>query len=222
MLDGSKLGAFGGSREDADDLYSKLVKTVDDQTAKPSQVKLQLASSAAGAGKVNAQAVVTLSDLAGLAQPSFPAPMPDGSAKKPAPAPKPAAATATTPHYILNFAMVEDDVRYSGENGVRFHRMVVRALAKPSEIGFPLEPGKSVTVDATFDTAAIAAATKSYLEGYEKSNDRFGPLEFLAKPVTVDPAHLAIAAWVQDADSHRVLQSTFLPVSAGATMAGSK
>ncbi len=222
VLDGSKLGAFGGSREDAGELYGKLVKVVDEQAAKPSKVQLQLTTSDT-AGSISAHAVVTLGDLAALTQPTFPTPLPDPSARKPAPVSvaKPAAVVAT-PHYILNLALVEDDVRYSGENGVRFHRMVVRALARPSETGFPLEPGKAITVDTSFDPTAIAEASRAYLESYEKTNDRFGPLEFLAKPVIANPAHLAIAAWVQDADTHRVLQSTFLPLTPGTPQAGTK
>ena len=233
VLDGRKLGAFGGPRDDAEDLYDKLSKQVDQQAAKPSSVQLTL--SADPGTTIAAHATVTLGDLAALANPTspvLPAPKPPApapaAAKSPAKpqgaAAKPLAPTppAVTPRYLLNFALVEDDVRYSGENGIRFHRMVVRALAKPSAEGFPLVPGQSVTLDTTFDPAAIAAASRTYLDGYEKSNDRFGPMQFLTKDTTMQTSHLAIAAWVQDAETHRILQSALIPLTPAIPQAGTK
>ena len=111
---------------------------------------------------------------------------------------------------MVNFALVEDGIRYSGENGVRFHRMVVRALAKPADSGFPLELGKTATADAAFDPAAISATLAEYLTQYEKSNDRFGPIKFISKDTTMQPELLAVAAWVQDTATHRVLQSAIV------------
>ncbi len=217
LLDGKQLTSVSGAyRDGSEGIYTRLVKLVDEQAAKPSPVRLDMGTVSVHNGNLTATANVTLGDSPSLAAPSAILEAPDPSAKKPAPIPaaRPAAAAPPAPRYILNFALVEDDVRYSGENGVRFHRMVVRALAKPSGEGFPLDPGKSITLDTTFDPAAIAAASRTYLDGFEKSNDRFGPMEFLSKDTTMQPAHLAIAAWVQDAETHRILQSAFLPVGA--------
>ena len=115
------------------------------------------------------------------------------------------------PHLVANFALVEDDVRYSGENGIRFHRMVVRSLAQPAGTGAPVEPGK--TLEATFDPAAVSAALKTYLDTYEQKNDRFGKVTFLAKDTALEPTHLAIVAWVEDTTTHRVLQAAFVPLA---------
>ena len=218
VLDGKQLTSVSGApRDGSQDIYTRLSRLVDEQAAKPSPVRLDMGSFTVHNGTLTATANVTLGDPASLATPSAIVEPPDPNAKKPAvtPAAKPAATpTPPAPRYILNFALVEDDVRYSGENGVRFHRMVVRALAKPSGKGFPLEPGQSVTLAGSFDPTAIAAASRTYLDDFEKTNDRFGPMEFFSKDTTMQPAHLAIAAWVQDAETHRILQSAFLPVGA--------
>ncbi len=111
----------------------------------------------------------------------------------------------------LHFALVQDGIRYSGENGMRFHRMVVRAT----------ESGRTVSADAqgsvteaSFDLPAIGAELRAYLDAYEKNNDRFGPVTFLTKDLPIDPAQLAVVAWVEDAASHEVLQAAYAPVPA--------
>ena len=134
---------------------------------------------------------------------------PASDKSKPVP---PAAAPPAAPQLVLNIALVEDDVRYSGENGVRFHRMVVRCLAKPADSGYPVEPSNTATVDTTFDLAEISQKLTAYLVQYEKSNPRFGQIEFLSKDTTMQPNHLAVAAWVQDETTHRVLQSAYFPL----------
>ena len=116
------------------------------------------------------------------------------------------------PHLVVNFALVEDDVRFSGENGVRFHRMVVRSLAKPADGGFEAHVDGTISMDASFDPAAISKALTAYLDGFEEQNDRFGKIKFLSKDMTMRPGHLAVAAWVQDTVSHKVLQATLVPL----------
>ena len=140
-------------------------------------------------------------------------------AKPAAAAVAPPAAAPTTPDLALNFALVEDDIRYSGENGIRFHRYVVRSLAKPADGGFPVGPGKTETLEAAFDPAAISAKLKTYLDGYAKDNDRFGPITFLSTDTTMQPSHLYVAAWVQDRKTHRVLDAEIVPVETSETSA---
>lgn len=129
---------------------------------------------------------------------------------------QPVATAPAAPDLALNFALVEDDVRYSGQNGIRFHRYVVRALAKPADGGFAVAPDKTLTLDATFDPAAISATLKTYLDDYAKHNDRFGPITFLSTDTTMQPSHLYIAAWVQDLKTHRVLATAIVPVTESA------
>lgn len=131
------------------------------------------------------------------------------------------------PKLQLEFALVEDEVRYSGENGVRFHRMVVRALSpQPAMVKdaaamaggasagpIAVLPGATATVPVTFDPKAISTRLKAYLAEYATHNDRFGPIEFLSTDTTMDPKHLGVAAWVEDAATHHVLQAAYVPLT---------
>ena len=111
----------------------------------------------------------------------------------------------------LQIALVEDRLRYSGENGIRFHPMVVRSLARDGD-GFAVEPGTGCAVQYTFDTHKISDGLKSYLDGYEKSNERFGPITFIKKMDSINPAGLSVVAFVQDAKTRNVLQAAYAPV----------
>lgn len=230
-IDGKLQSSYGASRDGTENLYKTLDKRVAIDAAKPSGVDLKLTATRNADGNVQASAIVTVGDAASLADMPDPAPKPDDKAaaapakkadkksdkKKPAtPAPTATAATPAAPvapDLVLNFALVEDDIRYSGENGMRFHRMVVRSLAKAADTGFPLEIGETATLDATFDPAAISKKLSAYLDDYEKNNDRFGQIEFLSKDTTIDPNHLAVVAWVQDSVTHRVLQCAYIPLN---------
>ncbi len=113
----------------------------------------------------------------------------------------------------LQIALVENNLRYSGENGIRLHPMVVRDLAADGN-GFPLKVGEKRSVEYTFDTAQISRDLKAYLDKYEKSNDRFGPITFIQEMNAIDPKHVSIVAFVQDNDTKHVLQAAFVPVAA--------
>ncbi|WP_433984222.1 hypothetical protein RBB78_03750 [Tunturiibacter empetritectus] len=212
-LNGKNLWEGGGPRANAETSYDEAIKKIDADANKPSGVQLQLTATRSPDGMIQASATVSI-DNPQLLQQSL-APDPPAKAaddKTPAAIPAPAAQSAPIePHLVANFALVEDDVRYSGENGIRFHRMVVRSLAQPAGTGSPVEPGK--TLEATFDPAAVSATLKTYLDTYEQKNDRFGKVQFLAKDTTLEPAHLAIAAWVEDTATHRVLQAAFVPIA---------
>jgi tetratricopeptide (TPR) repeat protein len=109
----------------------------------------------------------------------------------------------------LQIVLAEKQVRYSGENGIRFHPMVVRAMAGDDGDGFALDPSGAKVYDATFDVSRIGADLKSYLDSYEMENDRFGPIHFSEKKYLIDVNNVAIIAFVQDADTKRVLQATY-------------
>ena len=222
VLDGQQLSVSGAAREGSGEIYTQLSKLIDTNAAIPTGVELQLTGASADAGMIDAHATVKLSGSDELQKalaiqvepPPPPSAKPDAkTAPKTAPLAAPAAASAPVEaHFIVNCALVEDAVRYSGENGVRFHRMVVRALARPADTGFAVTPGAAATLDASFDTGAISRANATYLDGYEKHNDRFGKIAFLTKDASMQPGHLAIAAWVQDTVSHHILATALIPV----------
>ena len=213
VIDGKVQPIYGARREGSEDLYGKIAKAVDAAAPIATGVQLKLSAANDGGGLIHARAVVTVPSekeletvLAVKAEPEA---VTSGEKKPAAPA-----AVSVEPHLVVNFALVEDDVRYSGENGIRFHRMVVRALAKPAGTGFSADPAATVSLDASFDPAAISRSLVTYLEGYEQNNDRFGKITFLTKDMTMQPEHLAVAAWVQDSVTHRVLQAAVIPVGA--------
>jgi tetratricopeptide (TPR) repeat protein len=238
VLDGKLLNLYGQGREKSKDLYDPMTRMVTAEAELPTSVQLKLSAARSADGQVEAHATVTTGTETELAKQIVFPPEPKPEQKPGAPkdgkvtpqkkdtkksdktviakpavaAVAPPAAAPATPDLALNFALVEDDIRYSGENGIRFHRYVVRSLAKPADGGFPVPPGKSETLEAAFDPAAISAKLKTYLDGYAKDNDRFGPITFLSTDTAMQPSHLYVAAWVQDRKTHRVLDAAIVPV----------
>ena len=88
-------------------------------------------------------------------------------------------------------------------------RVVVSRPAKEAVAALADPANRTMTAAAV----AISGALRTYLDDYEQHNDRFGKITFISKDTTIRPSHLAIAAWVQDSVSHRVLQAAFIPVS---------
>ena len=112
----------------------------------------------------------------------------------------------------LQIALIEDRLRYSGENGIRFHHMVVRSIAANAE-GFAIEPGKDCDTAYTFDIPKISDGLKAYLDGYEKANDRFGPITFIRKMYAINPSDLSVVAFVQDETTKHILQASYAVVT---------
>lgn len=100
----------------------------------------------------------------------------------------------------LYTVLVEDHVRYVGENGVRYHGMVARAASE-----------KSRTV---FDLATVAAENRKQLDDYEKQK---GDFSFYDKPVKMDSSRLGIVGFLQDTRTKKVLQSAYRSLSPGAS-----
>jgi hypothetical protein len=114
----------------------------------------------------------------------------------------------------LHVMLVEESIRYSGENGIRFHAMVVRAIAGPDTAeGFKLEIGKKYQGEPSFEIPAIVTALKAHLDDYEINANR-GKVKFAQKLHEIEMDHLAVIAFVQDARSNAVLQSKFAKVGA--------
>jgi len=218
-IDGQTLEATGGDRTDSENLYKSLVKEIDADAARPSAAQLHLTAALTPDGQVTAQAHVTIgsedklqSEIATLPVPPPPPAKPDAKTT-PAAAPTATPTAPAVPSLTLNFALVEDDVRYSGENGIRFHHMVVRALAKPAGQGFPLTPGASATLDASFQPIEISQQLTTYLDAFEQHNERFENAHFLNKNTAIDPAHLKVVAWIENTADHRILQTTFVSLA---------
>lgn len=134
----------------------------------------------------------------------------------------------------LQIALVEGHVRYSGENGTRFHDMVVRTMAAPPPatagkkpavgeaagatpgtalpaLGFALKPGQGGTFEYSFDLAKAAADALAHLQDFE-TNTRKGEYSFRQKKHEIDPSKLSVVAFVQDEATKKILQAAYIRV----------
>ena len=103
----------------------------------------------------------------------------------------------------LHILLVERDVRFSGENGIRFHPMSVRGSAGENGNGIPItSTGKT---EHTFSLSAIKEDITRTLQAEMERRRRSEqpgatPREYAAdgRPhVNIDPAHLSVVAFVQ-------------------------
>lgn len=108
----------------------------------------------------------------------------------------------------LRLLLVEENVRYAGSNGVRFHHHVVRAaVGDPAGVKLAgLKDGKHA---ATVDLAAVRKELTGYLDGAAKER----PFPNPDRPL--DLKTLKVVALVQDDDSGEILQAVELPVAGG-------
>jgi hypothetical protein len=123
----------------------------------------------------------------------------------------------------LHLVLAERELKFGGENGIRFHSMVVRAVAGDQATGLPLAAnGKR---EYTFNLAAVREdILKSLAEEIANRRSRQAPgatpAVFAAEGralTHIDLSHLVVVAYVQDANKH-VLQAAradVAPASAG-------
>ncbi|HEX4154268.1 MAG TPA: hypothetical protein VHY48_01525 [Acidobacteriaceae bacterium] len=199
FIDGQSPGFVGGERSNSQKSFAALAADLDKQLNTPSGVTLKLEASAAPGHTVAVNATVRITDPETLHKLLATS---DGKAPD-----------AKMPRLVLNLALVQQDVRYSGENGIRFHSMVVRSLARPSAEGFPVAVTGESHASFSFDPAAVSAALGKYLAAYAQYNDRFGVVHFLSTDTSLT-GPLAVAAWVEDPATHNVLQAAFVPLNA--------
>jgi tetratricopeptide (TPR) repeat protein len=112
----------------------------------------------------------------------------------------------------LQIALVEDKLRYSGENGIRFHNMVVRSLGGDKEAGFGLKAGNA-SIKQDFDLSAVSSELKKSLDDYEVAGHRGEQFTFSEKKYQIDPSDLSVVAFVQDSTSKHVLQAVYVKVN---------
>jgi thiol-disulfide isomerase/thioredoxin len=109
----------------------------------------------------------------------------------------------------LQVALVEKELRYNGENGIRFHPMVVRAMGQ----SFDVLPGSWSTVERAFDLNHVSAVLKEHLDDYEAKGHRGEAFKFKEKKYQIDRRDLMIVAFIQDDKTKHVLQSAFVDLN---------
>ncbi|MGH9594262.1 MAG: hypothetical protein ACRD5L_14315, partial [Bryobacteraceae bacterium] len=90
-----------------------------------------------------------------------------------------------------------------------FHPMVVRSLC-----GVPIAAGDSQG-NCVFDVAKTGAELKTYLDGYQRHNDRYGKFTFSEEKAAIDPRDLAVVAFVEDGAGKHVLQAAYQDLAEG-------
>ena len=193
FLDGQPVDVLGASRTDVENIVIGFAEAIEDWAAVPSGLKLGLSVSTDGRRAIEAHPLLTPVAVS----PSAPVTTGDVSLRRLAQA-------------VLYVALVQDNIRYSGENGVRFHRMVVRAVQQFRAAAY-LSTSRS-SAGVTFDPVARDQEQVTYLTAYETTNDRFGAFHFATTHLPMQGGELAVVAWVQDPVSKRVLQTTYTAV----------
>src|SRR6266404_3491798 len=125
--------------------------------------------------------------------------------------------TAVSPDLKLQIALTEDELRYTGENGIRFHPMVVRSLAGKDSLGFALASAGPTNIQWTFDLKALSDQLKKYLDSYEQQGHRGDTFTFSEKKFQIDPNNLSLVAFVQDMKTQVVLQTVYLKLQPATT-----
>jgi hypothetical protein len=204
-VDGLGFQSGGGSKEMAKGFYQRVNPVIEKRLETAAEANLKLdAVLENGVVKVAAQVAM----LAGATPAAKPEPK-AGAEAKDAAKESSAAAKDDGPSYKLQVLLVEEMLRYPGENGVRMHPAVVRAMGGADSKGFSLSSGEAETVNAQFDIAAISARLKKYIEDFEaeRSKDREEPFTFNEKKHEINANNLSIVAFVQEEKSKKVLQA---------------
>ncbi len=123
----------------------------------------------------------------------------------------------------LQILLVEEMLSYSGENGVRFHPMVVRSIAGNNYGGIVVDRKSAVAVDHVFDLPQITADHEKYLEEFEKKRAETTPgFAFSRKPTAINPGNLSIVAFLQEEKSKKVVQSAYVRLASPTTSSASR
>jgi thiol-disulfide isomerase/thioredoxin len=110
----------------------------------------------------------------------------------------------------VQILLVEKEIRHLGENGIRFHPMVVRALGGEKGDGYKIDANGKGTFDASFDLEAIGKDIRKQLDEYEAKGHRSEPFKFSAKKDQINRGDLAVIVFVQDDETKHVLQAGYV------------
>jgi hypothetical protein len=118
----------------------------------------------------------------------------------------------------LQIMLVETEVTYSGENGLRYHPMVVRASANRTadSTGYAIS-NENFTRDYNFDLTQVSAENLKWYDEYIEALKKRLPPDFEVggfreKKNIVNPAKIAIVVFVQDDKTKHILQSSYSAV----------
>ena len=111
----------------------------------------------------------------------------------------------------LRVVIAEDEVHFLARNGVRSHEMIVRRIVGGPD-GVEPKDGK-LTIKESISLAELRSSLNKYLTKYEESETT----DFPSKPLDLKRLH--VVAFVQNEESHEILQTNAIAVSAVTTTA---
>jgi hypothetical protein len=116
----------------------------------------------------------------------------------------------------VQILLLQREIRHLGENGIRFHPMVVRAFGGEKGEGYAIAANGKGTFEASFDLGAISKEIRQQLDDYEAKGHRGEPFTFSAKKDQIDREALAVVVFVHDDKTKHVLQAGYVELSAPA------
>ncbi|MBZ5724046.1 MAG: Omp28-related outer membrane protein [Acidobacteriia bacterium] len=122
-------------------------------------------------------------------------------------------AKSDSPDLKLQVLLVEKEIRFNGENGIRFHPMVVRATGGPQDDGFAVAPHTWFTQEQVFDLDHVSAALRAHLDDYEAKGHRGESFKFAEKKYQINRGELAVVAFIQDDKTKHVLQAVYVDLN---------
>jgi hypothetical protein len=105
--------------------------------------------------------------------------------------------------------LAEEEVKYAGGNGIRFHHMVVRSAFGKAD-GWAAKDLKAGKVTATVRLDDLKKDLGAYLEEYNKTERAFSPPD---RPLAMK--HLKVIVLVQDDETGEILQAAQMDVTGG-------
>ena len=116
----------------------------------------------------------------------------------------------------VQILLVEKEIRHLGENGIRFHPMVVRAFGGEKGEGYAIDAnGKGPSMPASIWKRS-ARKSRQQLDDYEAKGHRGETFKFSAKKYQIDRDDLAVVVFVQDDKTRHVLQAGYVDLGAPA------
>jgi hypothetical protein len=116
----------------------------------------------------------------------------------------------------VHVLLIEKELTYSGENGIRFHAMVVRAMGGKDDDGFALDPTAPAPIEQSWDLEKLSAGLKTQLDDYEAKGHRGNAFKFIEKKYQIGSSNLAVVVFVQDSKTKHVLQAAFVDLNPSA------
>jgi hypothetical protein len=116
----------------------------------------------------------------------------------------------------LHIALVEKSIGYAGGNGISTHAYVVRKIIDGIKGVSMKLSGNGEKITRSIELAQVERELRGYLDTVSRHPSwRPSFVNFPGwkiRPDTINPANIAVVAWIQDPESQEILQAFFCDV----------